>query len=69
MPSAFGASFDLGLGSLLDQQRDDMTDEEKRKKRMNIGLQAGQDLLGFAKPQGQSMAASMLGFGGGVRGR
>lgn len=62
------ASFDLGLGSLLDQQRDDMTEEEKRKKRMSAGLSPGQDMLGFVKPQGQSMAAPMLGLGG-MRGR
>lgn len=56
-----GASTDLGLGNLLDMQRREETEEE-RKKRLSLGLGTGK--LDFGKT---GVASLDLGFIGGSR--
>lgn len=42
LPS-LGALGDLGLGDMLNTQRDDMTEEEKRKRRLGMATGGGLD--------------------------
>lgn len=65
MPSYSPATIDLGLGSMLDTQRQDDTEEERRKRRLGLSTLSGNPL-----GQGRTGIASLdLGVAGvtGVR--
>lgn len=62
MQNFASAATDLGLGGLLGEQTDDMTEEEKRKKR--AGLSLVDNPMNFGRT---GVAAADLGLPGGIR--
>lgn len=61
------AAFDLGLGDMLNQQRDDMTEEERKKRKLGASdTQSG--LFDFGRTGVASIDLALPGAGMGAAG-